>query len=82
MGQDEEFAEFDTTEDEFDAMMAAGEPAEVVTSKADLDAAMRLCVIVSRPSLTRGGRTRVRPITPVGGVSVSSGTGAAPATLS
>ena len=29
MGPEDEFAEFETTEDEIDAMMAAGEPVEV-----------------------------------------------------
>ncbi|WP_331913501.1 hypothetical protein [Streptomyces sp.] len=29
MGRDDEFAEFDTTEEEFDRVMARGEPVEV-----------------------------------------------------
>jgi hypothetical protein len=54
MGTDGEFAEFDLTEDEIDAMMAAGQPVEVDVPAAQPSYVETLYVVVGSP-LTLGG---------------------------
>jgi hypothetical protein len=60
MSGDEEFAEFDLTEDEVDAMMAAGQPVAVDVPSAEPSYVESLYVVTRSP-LTLGGAS----VTPV-----------------
>jgi hypothetical protein len=67
MGPDEEFAEFDVTEDQIDAMMAAGQPVEVGVP-GDGHTYIETLYVVVGPPVTLGGAS----VTPtLGGVGPS-----------
>jgi hypothetical protein len=79
MGTDDEFAEFETTEDQIDAMMAAGEPVEV-----DVPSGVQsLYVRVGASNLSWGGSSVIPQLTGMppsvkiaGAVSVPAGSAA------
>lgn len=63
MEPDDEFAEFDTTEDEIDAMMAAGEPVDIWPLTDVLpDMAYPVVRSIAQPTFA-GGCTVVRQLT-------------------
>lgn len=61
MGQDDEFAEFETTEDQIDAMMAAGEPVEVNVASQGVET---LYMRVHPSDLSWGGSSVISQLNP------------------
>lgn len=61
MSANDEFAEIDVTEDEIDAMMAAGESVEVIVPERGSSLLESLYTIMS-PSTTTGGVSVITPL--------------------
>jgi len=64
MGSDEEFAEFDVTEDQIDAMMATGQPVEIDVPGEHRSYIESLYVLTGSP-LTLGGAAVTPPVVAV-----------------